>query len=233
MVLAWLELYFSAQEETDVDDAEVIESPIDDRIAPDEEGIYPYLFACVYILFVAWYLMDKLSADQYRRARRAFLSMINEARQAFLNAPTKMRDRSRLRHPLLVFTQRVDGPTNCYPSLHVGLVTLSYLIMRRGPVVDPQLLSAMKRSCIDICRSTMRTKQHSMVDVIGGIALSRRIYASYFGELADETLLQDVLPELTAAELSRVSEVLLGDEDLIDLRSRIVAVLQQGALGSA
>ena len=73
-VMVWLEIYFATQAEIEEARAEVIEVAIDSRIAPDEEAIYPYLFACVYILFVGWYLMDRLPVAEYRKARTAFLT---------------------------------------------------------------------------------------------------------------------------------------------------------------
>ncbi|MBI5477884.1 MAG: hypothetical protein HY906_03445 [Deltaproteobacteria bacterium] len=232
-VLTWLEIYFTTQNETDEDAAEVIETEADDRIAPDGQAIYPYLFACVYILFVAWYLMDKVSVGEYRKAREAFLKMIHEARAAFRAKPSRMRDRSRLDHPLVRFTQTVDGPTNCFPSLHVALVTLSYQIIKQHAPDDALLLSAMRESCIEICRSTMRTKQHSIIDVIGGIELARRAVDAHFGG-AFEDLTTVTLPELTPDEVAQIRAIVSGRPDLPELGRELLRLfgVKRGAPGA-
>ena len=222
LILFWIKTYFTTQSE--VGDAEytIVETPLDERLPPDEEGVYPYLFACVYILFVSWVILDRLTPHRYRRAKAAYREMIGTARRVFVATPTRMRNRRRSSHPLLLFTQQVDGPTNCFPSLHVALVMLSYKILKDRGELDELLRAAMRTSCIDICRSTMRTKQHSVIDVIGGIELARRTYAGHF-DVGFEDLLAEVLPELTDAERATVHELCEREGDLGSLLTALLA----------
>ncbi|MFC1707669.1 hypothetical protein ACFL59_12780 [Planctomycetota bacterium] len=222
IVFMWIRIYFTTQSEADPAQAEVIETALDERIPPEEEGVYPYLFACVYILYVCWYVMDRLSPGHYRRAARAYSEMIVAAKRVFTERPTRMGNRQRSDHPLLLFTQEVDGPTNCFPSLHVALVTLSYQIVKDSMESEDLLLAAMRRSCVDICRSTLRTKQHSVIDVIGGIELSRKSYLKHF-KGAFENLLEEVVPELTPEELSSIAAVVTDSRNLIALQQSLLA----------
>jgi len=200
LTLRWIKAYFSAQEEVDVDDCTIVETAVDERIAPDAEGIYPYLFASIYAMYAGWIVLDRLPTRRYRRARSAFLDLITESRQIFVTHPTCMRDRERSDHPLLRYTQRVDGPTNCFPSLHVAITTLAYQIVRDQEELDPLLAAALRRACVDVCRSTLRTKQHAVVDVIGGFEIARRIFERNM-EGRYEDLMPTVLPELSDDEL--------------------------------
>jgi hypothetical protein len=190
-------------------------------VAPREQAVYPYLFACVFVAYAAWRLLDRLKPAAFRSSMAAFRELIATAQTVFDDHPTCMRDRRRSEHPLMLYTQEVDGPTNCFPSLHVAIVTLAYQILRaQGALTDAQA-AAMHRSCVDICRSTMETKQHSFVDVVGGMELARRLYEKHFGagvlDLAPEILRelapheQDALRRVCAqhAELARLLPALL------------------------
>ena len=221
LTLVWIKTYFGAQAKTDVANAAIIEMPVDDRIAPEESAIYPYLFASIYVLYVIWHMLDRLPVAHYRAARDAYRDMIKEAESVFLRRPTRMSNRNRLNHPLTRFMQTVDGPVNCFPSLHVALVVFSYQVIKDGPDTDQVLLGAMRQSCVDISRSTLQTKQHSVIDVIGGIALSRAVYRDHF-DGPFEDLLTIVFPELTEAELSQVRVLLEKEFPMIELLDKLI-----------
>lgn len=226
LILMWLKMYFTTQGKADESEAVVIETDLDDRIEPDEQGIYPYLFACVYILFAAWTVYDSLTGALYRRTRQAFATMIKRSQEVFAERPTRMRNRQRTQHPLVLFTQRVDGPTNCYPSLHVGLVVLSYQIIKNTLDHDDLLRRAMRQSCIEICRSTLSTKQHSIIDVIGGTALAKVIYLEYF-DGPFEDLLDEIVPELSSSELASIRAVSNDTVDLVQLLDDLLALFRK------
>jgi membrane-associated phospholipid phosphatase len=69
----------------------------------------------------------------------------------------------------LQFLYAVDPPTNCLPSLHVALATLAALALlseRKWAGLFALIWAAL------ICLSTMTTKQHYVVDVIGGLLIA-------------------------------------------------------------
>lgn len=67
----------------------------------------------------------------------------------------------------------LDAPTNCFPSLHISLAGLSAL----GVVQEHKKLGALV--CLWmllISVSTMTTKQHYFIDVIGGLGVASICY---------------------------------------------------------
>lgn len=61
-----------------------------------------------------------------------------------------------------------DSPLNCFPSLHVGSVLTSILLLRDRP----GLFRLFVLWALLICFSTLTTKQHYLWDVIGGAILT-------------------------------------------------------------
>lgn len=204
LIMLWQRTYFEAQKKvTTLEDALLIETKMDDRIPPEEHAIYAYLFACIFVAFVAAYMIGKITSEQFKKTQLAFRTLILESEKIFISHPTRMRDRLRMKHPLTLFTQSVDGPTNCFPSLHVSLVVLSYQIIKDDPKPEFNFVEGIRTSCIDICRSTLKTKQHSILDVIGGMMLANQIYLDCYGETVAD-LLPELLPELNSTELDQV-----------------------------
>jgi membrane-associated phospholipid phosphatase len=63
----------------------------------------------------------------------------------------------------------LDAPRNCYPSLHVSLpFTLSFIWLRYRPKIGVLFLVW----AIVIALSTLTTKQHYILDVLGGIIVA-------------------------------------------------------------
>lgn len=61
-----------------------------------------------------------------------------------------------------------DTPNNCFPSMHVGLTAVSAWVMRKtGKFLSP--LFALWAFAIFV--STLTTKQHYFVDILGGLAV--------------------------------------------------------------
>lgn len=206
--LLWRKTYFGAQKKVALGDALLIETTKDDLIAIQEGAIYPYLFAGVYIVYVIWFLLDKLEDDRYASATDAYENLIRESVRIFEENPTRMRDRERIRHPLTRFLHTIDGPTNCYPSLHVSLMVLSYQILKDEPKATAFQCEAMKQACIDVCRSTMQTKQHSIIDVIGGFAITRMVFEGAFAKGRFDNFIEEILPELNDGELTKVKNLM-------------------------
>jgi membrane-associated phospholipid phosphatase len=67
---------------------------------------------------------------------------------------------------LMRWIREVDSPVNCFPSAHVAIVWVTLLAIRRE---RPEQFPRFLVWAILICVSTLTTKQHYLVDVIGGI----------------------------------------------------------------
>lgn len=71
----------------------------------------------------------------------------------------------------------MDGDTNCLPSLHVSLALLSIWAVAKNPRVSRFAVGAW---ALLIIFSTLTTKQHLLIDVLGGalVAIISAVAAS-------------------------------------------------------
>lgn len=67
---------------------------------------------------------------------------------------------------LLYLIRELDSPVNCFPSAHVAIVWVTLLAIRRE---KPEQFFRFFIWAILICISTLTTKQHYLVDILGGI----------------------------------------------------------------
>ena len=218
----WYSTYFGAQKLARGRKAMRTDTYLDQRVPIEEQAIYPYLFATIYLPASVLVLLNSLTNVEFDSAIQAYESMILTAKNAFCCNPTRIKSREMLTHPVTKLLQSIDGPTNCFPSLHVALVTLSYEILKNAKSQERSLLPAMKQSCIDICRATVKTRQHSILDVIGGIALSEQTYRKYFGGATDD-LLSLILPELSDTESLTIKELIKQYDDPLQLLDALLA----------
>lgn len=72
---------------------------------------------------------------------------------------------------LLAFTWRVDNPYNGFPSIHCFACIITILSAISSPLSLPWLLILLL-SQVAIMLSTLTTKQHVLVDLIGGIVFA-------------------------------------------------------------
>jgi membrane-associated phospholipid phosphatase len=80
----------------------------------------------------------------------------------------------------------VDSPTNCFPSLHVALTTISaWAVRRKGPKISALFFVWS----IAIFISTLTTKQHYFIDILGGIGIAAGV-VSLHHLLYEKKLLQ-------------------------------------------
>lgn len=80
-------------------------------------------------------------------------------------------------HSVLHLVWSVDEPVNCFPSLHVSSSLLAALMMwPRG--AGTRIVFAVW--ALAIAGSTLTTKQHHVVDVVGGVALATSLYWLFF-----------------------------------------------------
>jgi membrane-associated phospholipid phosphatase len=69
--------------------------------------------------------------------------------------------------PLLRWLHSIDDSHNTFPSLHVAVTWIACMGFRRTPFFVPSLVAAAA-----ISASTLLVKQHTLLDVAGGIGLA-------------------------------------------------------------
>jgi membrane-associated phospholipid phosphatase len=77
----------------------------------------------------------------------------------------------------LRWVRAIDPPNNCFPSLHVGLATCCGLIWRKAAPRRGPLLLLWTAS---IAVSTLTTKQHYLIDVLGGLLVAAIAWVLFF-----------------------------------------------------
>lgn len=124
----------------------------------------------IFIFFVIWKLKDEQSLSL---ACYASLLTLSLTFLIFLLFPTTY-PRPNLPESALwaaIFSAfyMIDAPTNCLPSLHVSLTVLGAWLLSdfRG-----WKRMAIYLWALAICYSTLTTKQHYAVDILGGLAVA-------------------------------------------------------------
>lgn len=137
--------------------------------------IIPYLSFYIYFVFGLCFLdMDLFHKSHLASFLGTFFSVI-----IFNIYPTSLPPRTMilesggLLDSLFLFLYSVDATTNCFPSLHVSVtITISYYLLKQIKSYNSKLSAAVIIWAIMICLSTLTTKQHYLVDVIGGSFVS-------------------------------------------------------------
>ncbi len=89
---------------------------------------------------------------------------------------------------LVFMIHQVDTSTNIFPSIHVfnSLATHAAILKSRHFTQRPWLRRASLLLAVLICLSTVFLKQHSVVDVFGGILLAYALYPLAYGNSYSE-----------------------------------------------
>ncbi len=187
---AWVALYifiylpwFAWLEKEVTTDFNVIHVPLDDKIPFCEYFIIPYLLWFLFVAVTIIYLFFYSKREFYQACAFLFTGMT-----LFLIISTVWHNGLNLRQDVYennnIFTQMVkqlretDTSTNVFPSIHVynSIGCCIALLKSKGLKGHNIIKSFVVILTISIILSTMFLKQHSVVDVIGGIALSIIIY---------------------------------------------------------
>jgi membrane-associated phospholipid phosphatase len=78
---------------------------------------------------------------------------------------------------ILHFVRLVDSPHNCFPSAHISVCFLGVFFIRR---LKKELFAIFLIWAILISISTLTTKQHYFLDIIGGIFVAALSYSIVF-----------------------------------------------------
>jgi hypothetical protein len=148
---------------------------VDERVPfmPAWSWVYSFLYypAILYLNLVAE------SPGQFTRMAFSFIVLLIMQMLCFtvypVATPRQWRDRTGVHSAssrFLAFVRYFDGPTNCFPSMHVSVATLTslYLLPHLGP-----LAFAFP---ILIALSCALTKQHYLIDLPFGAALGAFVY---------------------------------------------------------
>ncbi len=152
---------------------------LDEKIPHVPQFIYPYLSWFPYICVCVFLAIRNLSDEDYKKAVAVLASGMNVFILIAYIWPTGLDFRDsitynseKLSGRLMKFVQTVDTPQSVFPSMHayVTMVLQSTLEMQAGQL--PKWGIRLGRVfAVSIIASTMFTKQHSVLDVIGSVAL--------------------------------------------------------------
>lgn len=73
---------------------------------------------------------------------------------------------------LMRFIYAKDAPDNLFPSIHCLVSWYCVIAVRRNKAVPLWYRGLSVLLCLAVCLSTLTTKQHILIDVIGGVALA-------------------------------------------------------------
>ena len=177
--LAW----FSWLEKTNTKNFQVIHVAADDYIPFCEVFIVPYLLWFAYVAAVVVFLFFKNKQEYYRACIFLFTGMT-----VFLVISTLFPNGHHLRLEEMprdnIFTQLVsvlwktDTPTNLWPSIHVFNSMGAHFAVSRSRERESRkgIKIASFLLATSIILSTMFIKQHSVFDVLTGIAMGAVMY---------------------------------------------------------
>lgn len=138
---------------------------------------WSWVYSCLYYPAILYLNVVAESPGQFNRMAFSFIVLLAVQMLCFATypvaTPQHWRDRAdeySVSVRFLRFVRHFDGPTNCFPSMHVSVATLTslYLLPHIGP-------SAFAFPMI-IALSCVLTKQHYLIDLPFGAALGGLVY---------------------------------------------------------
>lgn len=133
--------------------------------------IFIYLSEWFIYLIVLSFIFDKLT---FRRLLLSFMLTFLISMCVFFLYPTIITDRPNvdgvgITYLLFKLLHFIDNPVNCFPSQHVAIVTIPPIIFWK---YNKKLSLLFWIWAILVSISTLTTKQHYFVDILGGMILA-------------------------------------------------------------
>ena len=181
-----LEKYYTA----DYAGLHIIHCVLDDMIPFNELFIIPYLLWFFYIPAVFVFLFYHSKNEFYRLCAFEFSGMtialfICTIYPNGLHLRMEEIHRQNIFVHMTQFIYTNDTPTNVFPSIHVFATLAAHLCLIKSPHMknsNPRKYLKFISGCLAvlICMSTVFLKQHSIIDLIGGILLAIILYFVVF-----------------------------------------------------
>ena len=179
--MAW----FTYLEKTVTTKFNPVYSRLDDLIPFNELFIIPYLLWFIYIFITVAYFFLTSKSDFYRCCAYLFIGMTIclviytiWPNGHYLRVNLNTLGRSNLFIDLLAKIYHLDTATNVFPSIHVFNSIGAFIAIHKSEKLKKVKwiqVSAFWLTVL-ICMSTVFLKQHSILDVFGGLALSILMY---------------------------------------------------------
>ncbi len=192
---AWLLLYifiylpwFSYLEKTVTRNYYIIHTRLDDWIPFNEYFIIPYLLWFFYVSGTVLYFFFTSKPDYYRLCIYLFTGMTLSLMicTVFHNG-TDLRPvvdpDSNFCSRLVWYLHAADTATNIFPSIHVFNSVVVHISIRNSLTLGsrPYVRTCSFILAALICMSTVFLKQHSIIDVMGGMLMAYSLYPLAYG----------------------------------------------------
>lgn len=155
--------------------------------------IFIYITEWFIYLIVLIFVLDKLT---FRRLLLSCMFVFLISMFVFFLYPTTLTERpsadgSGIAYFFLKILHYVDNPVNCFPSQHVAFVTVPPIIFW---AVNKKVSFLFWIWAIFISISTLTTKQHYFVDILGGLLLAMVSVA--LADILDKDRFKEKIPIL-------------------------------------
>lgn len=168
----------------------VIHTAMDDLIPFNEYFIIPYLLWFAYVGGTILFFFFKSKEEYYRLCTYLFTGMTFSLIICTLfHNGTDLRPmvdpQKNICSWLVFMLHKADTSTNIFPSIHVfNSIAVHISIVRSAYIKKHRLVSAVSLIlAVSICMSTVFLKQHSIVDVMGGMLMAYGLYPMAYGNL--------------------------------------------------
>lgn len=168
-------------------DVHIISCGLDQMIPHVPAFIYAYLSWFPYICVCAYLAIRYLSDEDYKKAVFVLTMGMNIFLFISYVWPTGLNLREGIEYDtgtlsgwLMKFVQTVDAPKSVFPSMHVYVtLALQYTLEMQAKRLPAWGVRTGRAFAAAIVLSTMFTKQHSAVDVIGAMVMFGVLAAGY------------------------------------------------------
>ncbi len=135
-----------------------------------------WIYIVLYPIYLIWSLTTFKDENNMNKLLYSFLLLTLISCAIFISFPLNypreyypLLFSETISHKLLQYVRLIDKPSNCFPSLHVGLCFL-FAFIHKNESKKRYVISLLISFSIAI--STLTTKQHYFYDLVGGFILS-------------------------------------------------------------